>query len=431
MNGESEARPMEAAEAQPSRQGYLKIFGSWRVGVLAPMGFSSGLPLPLTGATLQAWMAVEGVDVKTIGLLSLVGLPYALKFLWAPVMDRFTPPFLGRRRGWMALTQFAIMIGAVAMAYSAPAADPLYPALLALIVAFFSASQDIAADAYRTDSLAPKERGAGAAVFITGYRVAVIISGAVALMLSEVIGWRQAYIIMALLMAAGIVSSLIAPEPAGAAAPPKTIREAVSGPLENYFTRDSAIAMLALIVFYKLGDAYAGSLTSAFLIQGLGFGAAEVGAVNKGFGMASTVVGAMLGGSLMARMGLFKSLFAFGLLQGVSILSFMALAIAGKSHLGLIITVGVENFASGMGTAAFVALLMAMCDHRFSATQFALLSSFASLGRIFISPTSGFVESYTGWAGFFIVAALASLPGMALLWAMRRHVEKLDGAQSA
>lgn len=403
-----------------------KVFGARRVLILAPLGFASGLPLSLTGSTLQAWMAVEGVDVASIGLLSLAGAPYAMKFLWAPVMDRFVPPFLGRRRGWIVITQLAIAACVAAMSFSSPAANPYYPAVAALLLAFFSASQDIVADAYRTDILHKEERGAGTAVFITGYRVAVLVSGALALMLSGTIGWNSVMLLMAAFMVIGPVAALLAPEPEGAIAPPRNLREAVIAPLENYSARNAAAASLFLIVLYKLGDAYAGALTTAFLIQGLSFGAGEVGAVNKGLGMASTIAGAALGGSLMVRMGLFRSLLYFGVLQAVSNLSFMALALAGKSHAGLVFAVAFENFTSGMGTAAFVAFLMAMCDRRYSATQFALLSSIAALGRTFIAPTSGFVAGWLGWAGFFAVSAAAAVPGLALLWTMRGVVERLE-----
>jgi PAT family beta-lactamase induction signal transducer AmpG len=292
-------------------------------------------------------------------------------------------------------------------------------AVLALLVAFASASQDIVIDAYRTDVLQEKERGVGAAVFVMGYRIATLVSGALALVLSDHIGWRSTYLLMAGIMGVGIVTTLFSPEPERRVVPPKSMKEAVWGPLKDYFGRDSALLLLLLIILYKLGDAYAGSLTTAFLIKGMGFSASEVGTINKVIGFASLIIGAMFGGALMVRLGLFRALLIFGVLQAISNLSFMFLAWMGKSYGMLVFAVVFENLSGGMGTAAFISLLMAMCDHRYTATQYALLSSFAALGRIFISPTSGFLVESIGWPGFFFITFLAAMPGLALLWWLR------------
>lgn len=396
------------------------------MAAMAVLGFSSGLPLALTGGTLQAWMAVVGVDLKTIGIFSLVGLPYTLKFLWSPLMDRYVPPLLGRRRGWMVATQIALMLGIVAMGLTSPRDAILAMGFLALIVAFSSASQDIVIDAYRTDVLAEKERGAGTAVFVTGYRIAMLISGALALILSDQIGWRATYLFMAALVVVGMSGVLLAREPVAAVAP-RSLREAIQGPLRDFFGRKGAVSLLLLIVLFKLGDAYAGTLTTAFLIRGVGFTPTEVGTVNKGLGLISVIVGAGIGGSLMVKLGLFRSLVAFGILQAVSNLSFGALALAGKSYPMMIFAVAFENLTGGMGTAAFVALLMALCDKRFSATQFALLSSLAALGRVFISPTSGFMVEAMGWAAFFFLTAVTALPGLGMLFVLRRQIAALSG----
>jgi PAT family beta-lactamase induction signal transducer AmpG len=404
---------------------YLKVFTSRRIAVITFLGFSSGLPLALTSGTLQAWMAVDGVDLRTIGIFSLVGIPYAIKFLWSPLMDRFVPPWLGRRRGWIIITQILLMLGISAMAFSSPSQFPLMLAVLALIVAFSSASQDIVVDAYRTDILKEKERGAGAAVFVMGYRIAMLVSGALALILSDHIGWRNTYLLMASVMVVGIISTLSGHEPDKRVIPPSNFQDAVLGPLKNYFSRNAAIPLLFLIVLYKLGDAYAGVLTTPFLIKGIGFSASEVGTINKGLGFVSVIVGAMFGGALMVRLGLFRSLMSFGILQAVSNLSFMVLALIGKSYGMLIFAVAFENLSGGMGTAAFVSLLMAMCNHRYTATQYALLSSLAALGRIFIGPSSGFVAESLGWATFFFITALAALPGLWLLWWLRQEVSIL------
>ncbi|MEW6162435.1 MAG: MFS transporter [Nitrospirota bacterium] len=404
---------------------YLQVFRSRRIVVITFLGFSSGLPLALTSGTLQAWMAVAGVDLRTIGIFSLVGLPYTIKFLWSPFMDRFVPPWLGRRRGWIIITQFILMLGISAMAFSSPRQIPWMLAGLALTVAFTSASQDIVIDAYRTDVLKERERGAGAAVFVMGYRIAMLVSGALALILSDYIGWQSTYLLMAAGMIVGMISTFLGSEPEERITPPFSLQEAVLGPLKDYFSRNATIPLLFLIVLYKLGDAYAGVLTTAFLIKGIGFSASEVGTINKGLGLVSLIGGAMFGGSLMVRLGLFHSLLSFGILQALSNLSFVFLAWIGKSYGMLIFAVAFENLSGGMGTAAFISLLMAMCNHRYTATQYALLSSLAALGRIFIGPTSGFVAEALGWAGFFFITALSALPGLWLLWWLRHEVSSL------
>ena len=407
---------------------YLEVYRSRRIGMMLILGFSSGLPLALTGGTLQAWMAVVGVDLRTIGVFSLVGLPYTLKFLWSPFMDRYVPPWLGRRRGWMIATQFALFLGIVAMAFGSPQNSVGAVALLALFVAFASASQDIVVDAYRTDLLQEVERGAGTAVYVMGYRIAMLVSGALALILSDRIGWQNTYLVMAMVMAIGMLGALFGPEPELQTKPPTSLREAVWGPLKDFFSRRGAVTILLFIVLYKLGDAYAGSLTTAFLIRGAGFSPTDVGTVNKGLGLISLIVGATLGGSLLVRLGLFRSLLFFGILQAVSNLSFMVLAWAGKSYPMMIFAVAFENLAGGMGTSAFVAFLMGLCNHRYSATQFALLSSLAVLGRVFISPTSGYIVELTSWGSFFFITALTALPGLWMLWWLRADISGLKRA---
>lgn len=405
---------------------YLQVFKSRNIAIITFLGFASGLPLSLTGGTLQAWMTIEGVDLRTIGIFTLVGIPYTLKFLWSPIMDRFVPPILGRRRGWIIITQISLITGISLMAYSSPQQAPFFLAVLALAVAFSSASQDIVIDAYRTDILREHERGLGAAVFVMGYRIALLVSGALALVISEYIFWRNTYLLMAGIMGVGVIATLLGKEPDKKTIPPHNLQEAIVGPMKNYFSRDSAILLLILIVLYKLGDAYAGTLTTPFLIRGIGFSVGEVGTINKGLGFASLIVGAIFGGTLMVRLKLFRSLLVFGILQAISNLSFMVLAWFGKSYTLLIFTVAFENFAGGMGTSAFVSLLMAMCNHRYTATQYALLSSLAAIGRIFISPTSGFLVEAVGWSTFFFVTFLVALPGLLLLWILRGTITGLS-----
>jgi PAT family beta-lactamase induction signal transducer AmpG len=389
---------------------------------MLPLGFVSGLPLALTSGTLQAWLTVEGVDLKTIGIFTLVGLPYTLKFLWAPVMDRVVLPWFGRRRGWMALTQLCVAVGLGLMAVTNPKIHPGWLAAYALLVAFLAASLDIVFDAYRTDTLHPHERGLGAAVWVNGYRIALLASGAGALALADYVGWQMTYLAMAAIMVAGVVITLVSPDPTVVANAPKSLKEAVGAPLVEFFSRPTAMGFLAVIVFYKLGDAFASALQTAFLLGGLGFSVTEVGAV-KGLGIFATLLGAFVGGLLMTRSGLVRSLLIFGVLQAVSNLGFVALALMGKHTGVLTAAVVIENVTGGMGTAAFVALVMSLCDPRYTATQFALLSSLEALGRVFAGRPSADVVALVGWAQFFVLTVVAALPGLWAVWRIRRFIE--------
>jgi MFS transporter, PAT family, beta-lactamase induction signal transducer AmpG len=415
---------------------YLAVFRDRNLAVILLLAFASGLPLALTSGTLQAWLTVEGVDLSTIGIFTLVGIPYTWKFLWAPAMDRFVPPFLGRRRGWLLITQVGLVAGIASMAMASPKEHIVAIACLAVFVAFASASQDIVFDAYRTDISTKEQRGLAGAITVVGYRTAMIVSGAAALVVVAgsgwipAIGWPNTYLLMAGLMAVGIVATLWGREPVIAAPPPRTIEQAFVAPFTEFFSRRGALWILLLLVLYKLGDAFAGSLTTAFLLRGMGFDLSEVGFVNKGMGLAATIVGALFGGALMIRLGLYRSLMAFGILQAVSNLTFMWLAIAGKSYSLMILAVGFENFSGGMGTAAFVALLMALCDHRFTAAQYALLSAFASFGRVYVGPAAGYATDPKylglGWSTFFLLTFLTALPGLAVLAWKRQTIESLD-----
>jgi len=410
---------------------YAEVFRSPRVAAVLVLGFSSGLPLALTGSTLQAWLTVSDIDIQTIAWFSWIGVPYLLKFLWSPIMDRFVPPFLGRRRGWMLLTQFALLAGIAAMTLAPPSESILLLGILALWVAFASASQDIVIDAYRTDVLRLHERGMGAAVGVFGYRIAMLASGGLALILADQVGWRSAYLLMAALMAVGLVTSMLAPEPETQAVPPRSLIDAVVLPLADLFSRRGAFALLALVMLYKFGDALAGTLTTAFLIRGVGFTPTDVGVVNKFLGLAALLLGALVGGVVLARLSLYRALLAFGVLQAVSNLSFAWLAWAGKSYPLLVFAVAFENLASGMGTAAFVAFAMALCNSSFSATQYALLSALASLGRVLFGPVTGGLVAWMGWADFFVVTFVAALPGLWLVWRMREQIGALESGRAA
>ncbi|MGH8592503.1 MAG: AmpG family muropeptide MFS transporter [Gammaproteobacteria bacterium] len=397
-----------------------------RVAVMLFLGFSSGLPLALTAGTLQAWLTVAGVDIKTIGVFALTGLPYTVKFLWAPLMDRYALPLLGRRRGWMLLTQLGLLASIAAMASLSPSENIGLLGALALLVAFLSASQDIAFDAYRADVLRPAERGFGAAVSVTGYRVAMLASGALALVLSDQIGWRATYIVMGMTMTLGIAATLVSPEPGFSGREPLSLARAIRDPFVEFWSRSGAWSLLALIVLYKLGDAFSASLSSTFLLRGLGFSATDVGVVNKGMGLFALLTGAIVGGAMMVRLGLYRSLFLFGILQAVTNLGFFLLALSEKHYLGMVVAIALENLAGGMGTAAFVALLMALCDHRYTATQFALLSALASIGRVLVGPVAGYWVTEVGWAMFFFTSLIAAFPGLWLLWQLRTALTRLD-----
>lgn len=402
-----------------------------RVGLMLWMGFASGLPLALTSGTLQAWMTVEGASLTTIGFATLIGQAYIFKFLWAPVLDRYAPPSfgigLGRRRGWLALTQLLLIAGLAVMALLSPTRSMLWLSLAAVAVAFFSASQDVVSDAYRADVLLPAQRGAGSAVSVLGYRLGMLVSGGFALWLAtRVTGWNGMYLVMAALMSIGVIATVMAPEPHAPPSTPRSMRAAVLEPLREFFGRPGAWAMLALIVCYKLGDAFAGALSTAFLIRGAGFGADEVGIVTKTFGLIATIVGALAGGALMARLGLYRSLLWFGIGQALTNLGYWLIAVSPKSLALMAGAVGLENLVGGMGTAAFVALLMSLTDARYSATQMALLSALSSVGRVYVGPATAYLVESLGWANFFVLTVFFSVPGLVLLVAMRRRIDARD-----
>jgi len=404
----------------------LALYFNRRVVPLLALGFASGLPLALTAGTLQAWATVENVSLEQIGFLTLVGSAYTLKFLWAPWIDRYAPPLLGRRRGWMLLTQLLLAAALMTMGLLSPSHSLLPLALLAVLVAFFSATQDIVFDAYRTDVLRDPERGAGVAVSVLGYRLAMLVSGGLALILADRwLGWGTTYVLMGVLMATLALVTLTAPEPEHLVQPPQSLRAALIEPFGEFFRRPGAWALLALIVFYKLGDAFAGALSTTFLIRGVGFSATEVGSVNKIMGLSATIVGALAGGALLARLGLFRALMLFGLLQAVSNLGYWLVAVSPKHIVLMAAAVGVENLCGGLGTAAFVALVMSLCNPRYTATQFALLSALSAIGRTYLAgPLSPPLVNSLGWPGFFLLTVLIALPGLGLLWWWRGEVER-------
>jgi PAT family beta-lactamase induction signal transducer AmpG len=481
-----------------------------RLFAVTLLGFASGLPLALTGQAMQAWLTMDGIDLATIGFLSLVGLPYTFKFLWAPLMDRFELPLLGRRRGWLVLTQAAMALVLLALATTSPSASIRVFALLAVLVAFVSASQDVVVDAYRTDVLPVAERGLGASLGVMGYRLAMILSGGIALIWTDPNqgggwDWPAVYRFMALLMAgAAVLSALILPRlpdlaPDPAASPrasagndlrgfaavllavaigvwlsdrfgpplaqtllgpllqggslPEALQkrwidlaalllgiaftlplaawaarrarfETLLGGLNNYFSQRGAAAFLLFIVLYKLGDAFAGSLMTPFLLKSMAYSSAEVGVVNKVVGLWLTIGGALIGGLLMLKLGLWRSLMFFDW-------GFVKLATATPVDGGLLMVVAFENISGGMGTAAFVAFLMSLCNQRFTATQFALLSAFASVGRVWVGPLAGVLAQTIGWPTFFIISTVLALPALVMLWWLRGAVRALEADAAA
>ncbi len=398
-----------------------------RVASVALLGFSSGLPLALSAGTLQAWLTVQGVEVKQIGLFSLVGLPYVLKFLWAPLLDRYQPGWPGRRRDWMLLTQvtLALLLFAAGAANLAAGALPVL-ALVAVAIATVSATQDVAIDAYRAEVLQDRERGFGAGAAVTGYRIGMLVAGAGALLVADQIGFAQVYQWLAVLLLVGAAASVFGPELARDVPAPGNLAAAVIEPLREYFRREAAVPLLVLIFLYKLGDAFAGGLTTNFLLDALGFTLTDVGAIYKGLGLVASIAGALYGGGMMVRLGLYRALMLFAWLQAFTNLGFALLAMTGKSYAAMVVVVGLENLAGGMGTAAYLALLMAICDRRYTATQFALLSAVASLGRVFAGPPAGYMVETAGWPTFFVMTFVLALPAIVILKRRRALVEGLD-----
>lgn len=379
------------------------------------LGFSSGLPLALTSSTLQAWFATTSISLTSIGFAGLVTLPYTLKFLWAPFMDRWIPPFLGRRRGWMLICQGALCVLIALMATLSPETEPKFLLGVAALVVFASASQDISVDAYRTDLLKTDERPMGAAMFVNGYRIAMLVSGGLTLVLADFFGWHAAYSMMAALMGIGIFASLIGPEPDEIKNPPKKLWDCAVVPFIDFLSRPYAVWLLIFIVCYKLGDAFAGSMTSAFLIREVHMSLTEIGTLMKVTGFIGTIVGTTLGAILMPRLGWFGSLFLFGILQASANLLFIPLIWWGPNYFFATSALFMDNVSGGMGTTAFMGLLMALCNHRFSAFQYALLSSLSAVGRVFISPLAGLIAQNYGWETFFLSSLLFSAPGLLLL----------------
>ena len=387
------------------------------MAILLLLGFSSGLPLYLTSKTLQAWMTTAKVDLATIGFFSLVALPYSLKFVWAPVMDRFVPPFLGRRRGWVLITQVLLLLVIAAMALHDPRTGLKMLAINAIAIAFLSASQDISLDAYRTDVLETREMGAGAAVFVMGYRIALLVTGGLALYLADRIPWPSVYLVLAALMLIGIVTTFVAPEPVLREQPPRSFYEAVILPFGEFFQRNGigrALLVLLFIVLYKYADSLAGSMTTPFLLK-TGFTQTEVAAAFGVAGLIATIVGTLAGGAAIGKWGINRSLWVFVVIQGLSNLTYYYLAVSSESRWFMTTAVVVENFGYGLVTGAMTAFLMVMCNKRFTATQFALLSSLMAVSRDLLVAPGGKIAESLGWPTFFLITVAMAIPPLLLL----------------
>jgi PAT family beta-lactamase induction signal transducer AmpG len=392
----------------------LHVIFSGRMLVALVMGFACGLPLLLTISVLQAWMKEEGVDLTVIGLMALVGLPYTLKFLWAPFLDRFTLPFLGRRRGWLLMVQAALMASISGLGFTDPGNSPWMVAAAAFLVTFFSASQDIVVDAYRREDLPDEELGLGASLYVNGYRVGMLLASGGGLIMADHMSFCLVYQIMAVCMIPGVLTTLLAPEPEVPAGTPETLTEAVLIPLVEYFSREGAVWMLLFILLYKIGDTMASAMTMPFYLD-MGFTKTQIGAVVKLFGFWATIAGSLSGGIIMLRLKINRSLWVFGFLQAVSTAGFVFLARIGCSIPVLSAVIGFENLSSGMGTAAFVAFMASITNKRFTATQYALLSSIMGVPRVLASAPTGYFAKYFGWEGFFVGCTLMAVPGMVLL----------------
>ena len=397
--------------------GFLKVYADRSLLVLLLAGFSAGMPFLLVTKCLQAWFTVAGLDVKTIAYATLIGVPWSLKFLWAPVLDRVVPPG-GRRRGWLLVTVLLLMVATAGMSIHSPQTGLQLLIINAVLLAFFSASQDVVIDAFRVEALPAEQQGAGAAGYVLGYRAATLVTGGLGLILADHLSWPAVYLLMAGVQGVGLVAWLLMKEPVSR--PPTTWRSAVVEPLGEYLGRrglKTALTVAAFAILYKLGDTLAGTLSTTFLLKGAGFSQTHLGLVQNTYGVAALAVGVVLGGLALPAWGLNRCLWIFGIGQAVSNLAYVALAAWGGGLPGLVAVMTVENLCGGLGTACFLAFLAGECSVAFAATQYAILSSLMAAGRDVLSSSAGADMQYYGlsWSGFFLFTVLAAVPGLLLL----------------
>nr|WP_310599416.1 AmpG family muropeptide MFS transporter [Desulfobulbus sp.] len=392
----------------------IRQFFTPRMLVAFLMGFACGMPLLLTSTLLQAWMTDQGVDLATIGFFSLVGLPYTVKFLWAPIFDRFSLPFLGRRRGWLLVMQILLIFALVGLGMTDPGQTPWLVAVAAFFVTLFSASQDTVVDAYRREDLSDHQLGLGSSLYVNGYRLGMLLAGSGGLILADHLAFDRVYLLMAATLLLGVATTLLCREPPLTRGTPCTFREAVVEPFVEYFSRDRALWLLLFILLYKIGDQMASTLTTPFYLS-LGFSKTQIGVVAKLFGFWSALAGGLLGGIILLRIGIIRSLWLFGILQALTIPSFSVLALIGNSMPGLITAIVLEQLTSGMGTSAYAAYMASLTNKRFTATQYALLSSCMGIPRVIVAAPAGWLAELTGWPLFFLGCTLAAIPGLLLL----------------
>jgi MFS transporter, PAT family, beta-lactamase induction signal transducer AmpG len=414
-----------------SKPTLLQALGDKRMSAVLFLSFASGLPFNLTNFTLQAWLASAGLSIKTIGIFSLVALPYNIKFLWAPILDRYLPPILGRRRGWILVFQASLAVCIAVMGFCSPTKELSTLGIIAVSLAFLSASQDIVIDAYRVDAIPASERALAAAAAAFGYRTAAMLAGAVLVYIAASLGWQVAFLFVACLMAATMVATVRAPEPDVPGHAPRTLADAVWHPLRALLKQKGMWGFLVLILLYKFGDALALSLYSTFMIQGVGFSLHELSVAGKVNMTISTMVGVAFGGWVYIRWGTFRSLLVFGIGQALTNLLYMWLALAGKKVWLLVLATSLDTMVGGMGQAAFVAFLVSLCSPDFSATQYAILSALAVLPRNVTGAIAGTLVPVIGWANFFIVTCLSAVPGLILLVILRGPLNDLAAREAA
>jgi len=416
------ARTPSGAHSKPS---IFALLTSPKMLVIVFLSAASGYPNQLTESALQAWLKDAGASNTAIGVMSYVAIPYLLKFLWAPFVDRFPIPLLGRRLGWLLVTQVALAIGIAALALQDPTVSLTPITICAVAIVFFSATQDIAYAAYQTDIASPEERGLAAAAQNLGYRTAAWLASAVALLIADFMGWRPAFLVLAGVMLLFCVATWLAPEPVYLHQPPRTLRESVAEPLKELFRGRDALVLIAVVLLFKIGDAFAMKLFTPFMMD-TGFSKTEIALIVKAVFTASAVAGSVLGGILMVRLGLLRSMLIFGAAQAVSNLLYCLLAAVGKSYTIMIAAVAIEHVAGAMGNVALVALIMALCDLRFSAFQYAMLSSLALLPRYSLGYPAGWVADHGGWFIYYVTAFVIALPGMVMVWVVRDRINAID-----
>ncbi|NMM45833.1 AmpG family muropeptide MFS transporter [Rhodospirillaceae bacterium KN72] len=406
----------------------LAIYKDRRIVLIALMGIASGLPLLLTLSTLTYWLRTVGVDRTTIGILALVGLPYTLKPLWAPILDQLPAPYpfarLGQRRGWAIIIQIFLMIAIAALGFTNPAADLFMTGLAVLLIAFLSASQDVVIDAFRIELLSDDEQGAGAAATQGGYRIGLLLAGAGALALSDFYDWQIVFLCLAACVPIGMIGVLLAVEPSNDSRQPVQsvkafVKTGVIEPFVEFLARPSAIFILIFVLLYKFGDAIGGFMANPFYVD-IGFTGTEIALVSKTTGVLATMIGVIVGGALVRAIGLLKALVVGGILQAVTNFLFAWVATVGPDVSALAVAVWGDNFTGGLGSAAFIAYLSALCNKEFTATQYALLTSLMAMGRTIMSTPSGYLVDMVGWAEFFILTAFLAVPGLILIAILAR-----------